>query len=165
MNNLVFETTTHTSKQIQLPPRTPMSDALSIFHNHDTVLRLDPDLTSYTALPSSPDLSNTKNYSVIDRVEALPKGLWSSSATSRQELTDKDDGIAIIIRAPLGVVVKAVWTIKAEGEGLVLNFVSDITASRFLAGFLTKRLEQNWNEVSEAYLKRLTAVQLDPKSD
>lgn len=90
---IVFETSTHTTKQIRLPAGTTKSAAVAVLHDHDTVIRFDPNLIEYSTLPSA--TATTKTYSVIDNVDNMPKALGLDKSTSTQELTNNEDGIEV----------------------------------------------------------------------
>ncbi|KAF2994358.1 hypothetical protein E8E13_001070 [Curvularia kusanoi] len=131
-----------------IPAAIPKSRAIACLHNHDLLIRLDPELAHYEALPSPPNAPNTKRYKVTDNMHTLPKGLWDTTVTFEAEMTNTDDGIEWVIRAPLGLVQQTTWRIvkrdSLDGEGVggdgEWSLVEDveIKANRLVTGTVKK---------------------------
>lgn len=159
-----------------LPPHTTLAHALSCLHNHDLLIRLDPELAHYETLPSPPSAPDTKRYKVTDNMHTLPKGLWDTTVTFEADITDTEDGIEWIIRAPLGLVQRTTWRVvrreslggekghvvlqagwtdgEGEGEWSLVEDV-EIKASRFLTGTVRGKCEENWRGVHGRFVGHL----------
>lgn len=148
----------------------PLDRAVSQLHNHDLLIRLDPEFVHYETLPSDPAAPDTKRYKVTDHMNALPKGLWDTTVSFEAEMTDIDDGILWIIKAPLGLVQKTTWrALKtaslseediagvAEGDKGEWSLVEDveIMANRMLVGTVKGKCEENWPGAHSKFLAHL----------
>jgi hypothetical protein len=179
-----------------IPTSIPRSRVLTCLHNHDLLIRLDPELAHYEPLPSNPSASDTpstalnapatstsatKSYRVTDHMHTLPKGLWDTTVTFEADITDTEDGIEWIIRAPLGLVQRTTWRVVpraslkederrgedregildggkegADGEG-EWSLVEDveIKANRVIVGTVRGKCESNWRGVHGRFLGHL----------
>lgn len=103
---------------------------------------------SRTCSPPTPNPA--KLYEVVDRVHALPAGLWDSDVVSTSEVVDLERGIFVRLRSPLSVVMETVWDVRdMEGGGLELVEESVISCSRLLAGIVRGQCEANWKGIHE----------------
>ncbi|KAH8719179.1 hypothetical protein GQ44DRAFT_623951 [Phaeosphaeriaceae sp. PMI808] len=147
-----------------LPTGTKFEDALKHLHNHDLLIRLDPEFAHYEALPAEAPAEDTKRYKITDHMHALPKGLWDSTVSFVAEMTNTEDGLLWIIKAPLGLVQRTTWrclrmeTLAAEdktgGEASEWALVEDveIEANRLLVGTVRGKCEENWRGVHAKFL-------------
>jgi hypothetical protein len=153
-----------------LPPGTSFAHALQRLQNHDLLIRLDPELAHYETLPSPPSAPATKRYKVTDNMHTLPKGLWDTTVTFEADITNTEDGIEWVIRAPLGLVQRTTWRVlKTEslereggahmGGGQVgeWSLVEDveIKANRILVGTVKGKCEENWRGVHARFVGHL----------
>ncbi|UPX12711.1 uncharacterized protein EKO05_0003250 [Ascochyta rabiei] len=152
-----------------LPPSTTFAHALAHLQNHDLLIRLDPDLSHYETLPSPASAPDTKCYKVTDNMHTLPKGLWDTTVTFEADITNTDDGIEWIIRAPLGLLQRTTWRVlKREGTGSeeganVVDGVGEwslvedveIKANRVLVGTVKGKCEENWRGVHRRFVGHL----------
>lgn len=151
--------TTATLHHVSPMPRGTAPDkAIAALHNHDLLIRFDPEFVHYETLPTDAAVPNAKRYKITDHMHALPKGLWDSTVTFEAEMTDTEEGILWIIKAPLGLVQRTTWrclrtdTLADEDRKLVDGVVSEwslvedveITANRLLVGTVKGKCEQNW---------------------
>lgn len=153
-------TTTATLHHVTpLPPSVTFKHALQYLHNHDLLIRLDPEFASYETLPTDPTVPNAKRYKVTDHMEALPAGLWGTTVSFTAEMTDIEDGVLWIIKAPLGLLQTTTWklmrtetlgdedvkgTVEEErGEWSLVQHV-EIKANRLLTGIVKAKCEENW---------------------
>ncbi|KAF2824673.1 hypothetical protein CC86DRAFT_325809 [Ophiobolus disseminans] len=137
-----------------LPPSTTFAQALEALHNHDLLIRLDPEFAHYETLPLDPSAPSTKRYKVTDHMHALPKGLWDSTVSFEAEMTNTEDGILWIVKAPLGLVQRTTWRcLRTDGLGeedkkgqAEWSLVEDveIRANRLLVGTVRGKCEENW---------------------
>jgi hypothetical protein len=103
-------------------------------------------------------------------MNALPKGLWDTTVSFEAEMTDIEDGILWVIKAPLGLVQQTTWrALKtaslseedvggvAEGERGEWSLVEDveIKANRMLVGTVKGKCEENWRGAHGKFLQHL----------
>jgi hypothetical protein len=99
-------------------------------------------------------------------MHALPKGLWDSTVTFEAEMTDTEDGVLWIIKAPLGLVQRTTWRClrtaslaeedrKGDGEWSLVEDV-EINANRLLVGTVRGKCEENWPGAHGKFVKHLT---------
>jgi hypothetical protein len=84
---------------------------------------------------------------------ALPKGLWDSTVSFEAEMTNTEDGILWIVKAPLGLVQTTTWRClkteglaegdRGDGEWSLVEDV-EIRANRMLVGTVRGKCEENW---------------------
>jgi hypothetical protein len=157
-------TTTATLRHITpLPPHIPFSTVVSALHNHTVLIRLDPEYASHTALPSDSSSPNIQRYKVTDHMNALPAGLWGTTVSFEAEMTDLEDGISWVIKAPLGLVQRTTWKClkkdtlddgerEGEGEWCLVEDV-EIKANRMLVGTVRGKCEENWKGAHARFLE------------
>ncbi|KAF1832865.1 hypothetical protein BDW02DRAFT_528800 [Decorospora gaudefroyi] len=157
--------TTATLHHVTPLPRTiSPTAAINLLHNHDFLIRLDPEYVSHEALPSSPSSPAAKRYQVTDHMNALPAGLWDTTVKFEAEMTNLEDGISWLIKAPLGLVQRTTWRClkteageegQGEGEGWCLVEDVEIEANRILVGTVKGKCEGNWRGAHAKFLKGL----------
>jgi hypothetical protein len=123
-----------------------------MLHNHELLIHLDPEFAHYEALPTDPSMPDAKRYKITDHMHALPKGLWDSTVSFEAQMTDTEDGILWIIKAPLGLVQRTTWRClrtdtladedrKGEGDWSLVEDV-EIKANRLLVGTVRSKCEE-----------------------
>lgn len=158
-----------------LPASTTFTAALAKLHDHDLLIRLDPELASYETLPSEPSAPATKRYKVTDHMHTLPKGLWDTTVTFESQMTDTATGVAWVIKAPLGLVQRTTWNVlrrsevqgeeaewnrtvgvegDEEGEWCLVEDV-EINASRLLVGTVRSKCEESWRAIHKTFVEVL----------
>ncbi|KAH5738362.1 hypothetical protein HBI17_187690 [Parastagonospora nodorum] len=148
-----------------LPPGTAPEDAIRLLHNHEVLIRFDPEFAHFDNLPANPSNPEAKRYKITDHMHALPKGLWDSTVTFEAEMTDMEDGVLWIIKAPLGLVQRTTWRClrtaslaeedrKGEGEWSLVEDV-EINANRLLVGTVKGKCEENWPGAHGKFVKHL----------
>lgn len=99
-------------------------------------------------------------------MHTLPKGLWDTTVTFEAEITDTEDGIEWVIRAPLGLVQRTTWRVvkraslgeeaatggDGEGEWSLVEDV-EIKANRIIVGTVKTKCEGNWKGVHARFLE------------
>lgn len=103
-----------------LPANATFSKSLDIFRNHDTLIKLDPDLASYEKVdawdtPVTYDDTKPEDtfyYKINDHMATLPKGLWDTTVSYQAAITNIPNGVRWVIRAPLGIVQRSNWTVE-----------------------------------------------------
>ncbi|KFH48031.1 hypothetical protein ACRE_010060 [Hapsidospora chrysogenum ATCC 11550] len=199
----MFNTTAELQHITPLPRGVSPSKAISLLQSHGFVIRHNPHMVSYEPAPTTdpaptlpaerPGLVATsaepRCYSVVDKVHALPAGLWDSDVESTYEFIGIEDGVFVRIRSPLSVVMETAWTVRevgggsqdgttgSEGEGggggeggeggetqYVLVEDAVIKCSRLLMSIVWGTAESGWKGIHESMIGQL--VQEDsPRSD
>ncbi|KAF2267135.1 hypothetical protein CC78DRAFT_530941 [Lojkania enalia] len=171
-----FNATANLRHVTALPPGISFDSAITFLQNHDLLIKLDPELAYYETLPSNESMPNTKRYKVTDHMHALPKGLWDTTVTFESHITNIEDGVEWIIKAPLGLVQRTFWRlVKREelekrkekpterenhekSEWCLVEEV-EIKASRLLVGTVKGKCEENWRGVHGRFVGHLKAVE------
>ena len=103
-------------------------------------------------------------------MHTLPKGLWDTTVSFEAEITNKEDGVLWVIKAPLGLLQKTVWKlVKTEtlgtedlegdeeskkGEWSLIEDV-EINANRLLVGTVKGKCEENWRGIHAKFMGHL----------
>ena len=102
-------------------------------------------------------------------MHTLPKGLWDTTVTFEADMTNTEDGIEWVIRAPLGLVQRTRWrvvkraslgeekganVVDGEGEWSLVEDV-EIKANRMLVGTVKGKCEENWRGVHGRFVGHL----------
>ena len=121
-------------------------------------------MSSDTAAPDA------KRYKITDHMNALPKGLWDTTVSFEAEMTNMEDGILWVIKAPLGLLQKTTWralrTASLSGEDIggvaeadrgEWSLVEDveIKANRMLVGTVKGKCEENWRGAHGKFVEQL----------
>jgi hypothetical protein len=127
------------------------------------LIHLDPEYASHTPLLSDPSSPATKRYKVTDHMNALPAGLWGTTVSFEAQMTDMEDGVEWVIKAPLGLVQRTTWRClrrdtlgeedrEGEGEWCLVEDVL-IEANRMLVGTVKGKCEENWKGAHRRFLE------------
>ncbi|EHK99054.1 putative Uncharacterized transporter C3H1.06c [Glarea lozoyensis 74030] len=87
------------------------------------MIKLDPQMISYTLVPATSSPPNTKSYRVINDMPQIPKAVHDAKVTIEIELTDFENGVEALVHAPLGIVQKGDWKIEGK-EATVLPTIA-----------------------------------------
>ena len=149
--------------------------------NHDLLIKLDPELAHYETLPPEESAPNTKRYKVTDHMHTLPKGLWDTTVTFESQITNTENGVEWVIKAPLGLVQQTTWKLVrsedvGKGKEKVVeddessksedksewSLVEDveIKASRLLVGTVKGKCEENWRGIHGRFVGHLKEVEV-----
>jgi hypothetical protein len=105
-------------------------------------------------------------------MHTLPKGLWDTTVTFESLITNTEDGVEWVIKAPLGLLQRTQWRLverselesgdagtegKGEEDGLCLVEDVEITASRLLVGTVKGKCEENWKGIHGKFVGHLQA--------
>jgi hypothetical protein len=104
-----------------LPTSVSSSRAISLLQEHTNIIALSPLVIEYHALPPSDESTTdslSKSYSITDRIEYLPFGLYTANVTVTANFTNKDDGVIITKHAPFGITITERWLVQ---EGLDIS--------------------------------------------
>lgn len=96
-----------------------------------------------------------KCYTVTDRIQALPAGLWDSDVVSKCEFFNLGSGVFVRMHGPMGIVIETVWQVREVGEGCELVENVTIKCSRVLVGIVKSSCESGWRGVHGKMLDRL----------
>ncbi|CAA9958929.1 hypothetical protein CFE70_002448 [Pyrenophora teres f. teres 0-1] len=164
----MFSSTATLRHITRLPPPITFDEAILRLHNHELLIKFDPEYTSHEELAADPANPDAKRYKVTDNLKALPAGLWNTQITFEAELTDTKDGVNWVIKAPLGLVQKTSWRcvkvdgmegaseVEGEGEWCLVEDV-EITANRMLVTHVKGKCEDNWRGTHGKFLESLKA--------
>jgi hypothetical protein len=145
-----------------LPVSISSSRAVSLLHEHSNIITLSPLVIEHHALPESQGSTSGLStiYSITDRIEYLPFGLFTGSVTITAEFTNQDDGTMTIRHAPLGFIIKEHWSIQ-EGLGSStkqttknLVLVIELIASKLILPLFKNMMVKNHN----GYIDRMAEV-------
>jgi len=180
--------THHTFTTAKLPSHISKAQALSLLHNHDAIILLNPQVTSHHLLspadrdaffhseppenrPSSP--SKGPVYSVTDDMSASSgsdkgtgswRGGWAKrfvpdAITYPSSFQNKEDGLLGIAHAPMGVHSVTRWTVKEEEGALVMvEERGSVTSNRFLMGFIRTTLQESHDKLVRDFVAKLESV-------
>ena len=128
------------------------------------MMRLGPHLHSLEPQPADPEHPDFSAYKVTDIMNMLPKGIWSSNVVSTYLYKDIDNGVVMIIKAPLDVQMQTNWTLQERDGGLVLDEDVLITCSRFLMGTVRGQCDGNYASIHEKFAERVKQKQAEQGS-
>jgi hypothetical protein len=162
----VLNTTAKLHHRTPLPPGTTLAQTLNLFRNHDVLIHLDPELAHYETTTPPPDANpSTRFYKITDHMHTLPRGLWDTTVSFDAEITDTDNGVKWVIKAPMGLVQTSHWAVvpalETDGtEENTLVLVEDvlISCSRLLVGTVRGKCEDNWKGVHARFVEQLGTV-------
>lgn len=161
-----------------LPFHVPRSLVIDLFHDHESMIRLNPLVTSFQRclVPpnASPDEVQSIWYEITDKISYFP-GL-SGSVTYKACLHDLPDALQTHIYAPAGVRIRGRWSVggnmpgeprqpvelRREGvpmEGLYVREEVDLTCNIFLSSITKKNLKAGHAELVERLLKKAERFQ------
>jgi hypothetical protein len=104
-----------------LPAGISRETVLDTLHDHFGMIDLNPLVTERHPIKpppeSTPEEFNCKWYSVTDKVNYLPGGLYSGSVTFNGCFHDLPDGLQTHIYAPMGLNMKGRWTLGGTLPG------------------------------------------------
>jgi len=175
----IFNGTANLTHATPVPVGVTRAAVLAMLRDHEAFLRCDPHMTSFTAVPggfSTPATlpealeplrqGDTQCFSVVDKVAALPAGLWDKELVSENEFTNLADGLFVRLRSPLSVGMETRWTVRGGeeegGEGVEkapLELVEEVTisCSRFLVGIVKGQCEAGWKGIHAKMLGGIVA--------
>ncbi|KAL2045364.1 hypothetical protein ABVK25_012180 [Lepraria finkii] len=104
-----------------LPAGISRQTVLETLHDHFAMIDLNPLVTERHPIKPPPEATpeefNCKWYSVTDKVNYLPGGLYSGSVTFNGCFHDLPDGLQTHIYAPMGLNMKGRWTLGGSLPG------------------------------------------------
>jgi hypothetical protein len=179
MNNTVLNTSTDTFASTPIPPHISKAQVLSLLHNNDAMIALNPIVKSHTLLPSSSstaffkteskDLTpaspeSTPIYEVVEDMSGESEGgggSWRGGWAKRfvpdeiryeTSMEVLQDGLRSITHAPMGVHSSTTWIVKDEVAGLVLEERGKVTSNRMLMGFIKTTLQESHQKLVRDFM-------------
>jgi hypothetical protein len=67
----------------------------------------------------------------------------------------REDGMRALTHAALGVTGMTLWTIKEEGDGLVVEKEGAVTSNRMLMSFISTTLKESHEKLAEDFVPAL----------
>ncbi|CAD6444298.1 619b9e6c-33b3-4b0c-8a40-841fdb9fe021 [Sclerotinia trifoliorum] len=143
-----FLTTTHETLTLTpIPPHIPITQVLTLLHDHEKMITMNPLVTVHTLLPPTHILA--KDFFKFEPIELQPstrcpceiweitddlsantegetgsgwRGGWSKrfipdQITYTSSLQDREDGLVSITHAPMGVHSVTTWIVREAGPG------------------------------------------------
>ncbi|KAF2497188.1 hypothetical protein BU16DRAFT_526213 [Lophium mytilinum] len=101
-------------------------------------------------------------------MHTLPRGLWDTTVSFTAEMTNIENGLEWVIKAPMGLVQTSFWRIvpaeerdKVEEPATELVIVEDveIKASRLLVGTVKGKCESNYKGIHAKFLAHLKELE------
>ncbi|GJN68568.1 hypothetical protein PCL_07600 [Purpureocillium lilacinum] len=165
----VFNTTQALQHVTPIPAGTPPEKSIELLQGHEFFIQCDPHMMKYEAIDTPADPAPTlpadrgvtavaapKCYEVMDKVHALPAGLWDSDVISTYEFINIERGVFVRIRSPLNTMMETVWEIRQTEDG-GSELVEDvlIKCSRLLVGVIKGTCESGWKGIHEKMVGKM----------
>ena len=145
-----------------LPAGTDRAAAIAVLHDHAAMMGMGPHMKEFRELAADPAHPGARVYCVVDVMDMLPAGLWSSNVESTYLLTNTAEGLDMTLHAPLDVAMDTRRCI-ADGPdgGLVLDEHVAIACSRLLLGTVKGQCQGNYAEIHRKFIERVQHVQAE----
>lgn len=139
-----------------MPAGATREEVISLLHDHDFILHMDPELSEYKEEPPADAAPGTKYYKTTHNMAAIPKPFWSNTVTFTCEMTNSDSGLKWVVHAPLGLEQESNWSVK-ESDGVYLVEDIIINCNRVLVGTVKNKCQESFDgNVKNAFTKKLT---------
>lgn len=127
-----------------------------LLHNHDFILRMDPELSEYSEYtPEDGVKGETKYYKTTHNMKSIPRPFWSNTVTFTCEMTNSDSGMKWVVHAPLGLEQESNWSVEEKG-GLYLVEDIIIKCNKMLIGTVKSKCQESWDtNVKNAFMGKL----------
>lgn len=110
--------TTSFNSKTALPKSLTQEKAVATLHNHSELITLNPLVTHHEPCPPPEGIPEEEKqltwYSVKNRIDHLPFGLFPGSVTYNAGFADLENGIRTVVYAPMGLVIREVWKISVD---------------------------------------------------
>lgn len=150
----------HFTTVTALPAGISRETVLETLHNHVEMIDLNPLVTErHPIKPPSEATAEEYHcqwYSVTDRVNYLPGGLYSGSVTFNACFHDLPDGLQSHIYAPLGLNMKGRWTLGGSLPGEPRHAVEIGLGVPKTGLWLREDVEMKVNVVMGGFVKKTT---------
>ena len=143
-----------------LPAGITRETVLETLHNHVEMIDLNPLVTErHPIKPPSEATAEEYHcqwYSVTDKVNYLPGGLYSGSVTFNACFHDLPDGLQSHIYAPMGLDMKGRWTLGGSLPGEPRQAVEIGLGLPMIGLWLREDVEMKVNVVMRGFVKKTT---------
>ncbi|KAF6240784.1 hypothetical protein HO173_001457 [Letharia columbiana] len=150
----------HFTTVTALPAGITRETVLETLHNHVAMIDLNPLVTERHPIkpPSeaTPEEYHCQWYSVTDKVNYLPGGLYSGSVTFNACFHDLPDGLQSHIYAPMGLNMKGRWTLGGSLPGEPRQAVEIGLGVPKTGLWLREDVEMKVNVVMGGFVKKTT---------
>jgi len=158
-----YETETRTV----FPAHVSRATALAALHNHSLMMTVNPLIISHHQINTDSPGASSK-YSITDRIHFLPYNLWPSCVVYTGEFTDTENGVDVLVNAPMGFESRSRWSVEVSAVGdqgqaeevgeeqrPVLVESSTIRCSMFLMPFVKATTEKSHKQLHKTLMERL----------
>lgn len=150
----------HFTTVTALPAGITRETVLETLHNHVEMIDLNPLVTERHPIKPPPEATpeeyHCQWYSVTDKVNYLPGGLYSGSVTFNACFHDLPDGLQSHIYAPLGLNMKGRWTLGGSLPGEPRQAVEIGLGVPKTGLWLREDVEMKVNVVMGGFVKKTT---------
>lgn len=149
----LLETSAKIHHESVFPSDLNLESAISVLHDHESLIKMDPYLVSYHPLPALASSPTTKCYKVFERCDNLPK-MFSPDQNADLQYTDLPNGIHTWVNSSMGLISDTHLTIEKRKNGTTV-IVEDavVRCSRLWMPIVKSQCEANWREVHRKFLK------------
>ncbi|KAI9801208.1 MAG: hypothetical protein M1825_003482 [Sarcosagium campestre] len=125
-------TISHLTVTTPIPSAISIEDVLSVLHSPPRLIPLSPLVTSYKLIERAPSTASTQQagldsdgvstYSVTERIDYLPFGLWPGHVTFTARFVNLEDGLRSYAAVPGSFEGEFRWWIgEQDAAGIVLK--------------------------------------------
>lgn len=148
----LLETTAKIHHESAFPSDLSLESALSVLHDHENLIKMDPHLVSYHPLPILASSPSTKCYKVFERCDNLPK-FFAADQNADVQYTDLPNGIHTWVKSSMGLTSDTHLTIETKSDGqMVMVEDAVLTCSRVWMPIVKSQCEANWREVHQKFV-------------
>lgn len=125
------------------------------------MISLNPLVESHKLLKSVENQSSpypTNTYEIIDKIDGL--GSWTKkfspdTVTYHSDMTNKEDGMGSVVKAPMGILSHITWKVSETAEGLILEETGDVKCYRLVGGLVKGAIEDSHKQLVATFVERL----------
>lgn len=151
---------THFTTVTPLPAGITRETVIETLHNHIEMIDLNPLVTERHPIKPPPEATaeefNCLWYSVTDKINYLPGGLYSGSVTFTGCFHDLPDGLQTHIYAPMGLNIKGRWTLGGSLPGELRQPVEMGYGVPKTGLWLREDVDMKCNVVMTTFVKKTT---------
>ena len=125
------------------------------------MITLNPLVQSHRLLKSVDNpasLYPTKTYEIIDKIDGL--GSWTKrfspdTVTYHADMTNMEDGMRSVVKAPMGIVSYITWKVTEVEESLVLEETGEVNCYRLVGGLVKGAIEDSHKQLAARFVEIL----------
>ena len=160
----MLRSTFHNQVTTPIPPEVKPQIVVDLLHDHDFLITMSPIVTNHKE--ASRDSAKI-TYDVWEKIDLLPFGLWKQQIQFSTAFENKPDGTATWINAPLGLVSKAVYTVRGaepagEAGGMVLDESVESSINLFLRPIVESQLVPVRKEMHRKIIEKAREKSMGP---